>query len=473
MRKKKPDKIGLLIVIPAALLIMAGCAERIGDSGYQAGRDDTEEDNSGNDVQGYTAYEGEIFIGDDGGGDFTENSEGTAGSLYRSIASGKGLGEDAIVGAAINTNTIRDERLMELVHDNFNAVTLENELKMDCMLGYSNAVCPEGSLHDEELNGVPIQVPTLDHTRADEMLDMILEWNRAHPDRQLRVRGHVLVWHSQAPEWFFHEGYDASKDYVTKEVMDRRLEWYIKSMLEYYTGKDSKYNGMFYGWDVVNEAVSDATGSYRTDTESGNDSLSDPVHSIKSSWWHVYKSSEFILNAYKYANKYASPEVELYYNDYNECDDKKMGGIICLIQDVRNAPGTRIDGFGMQGHYSIGKPEPGQFDKAVRKYGEAVDKVMLTELDIKAIADTGDSEEELKGAYYEQADYLSELYKVLKQADADGINVRGITTWGVIDRDSWLQTYNPSGGSADGQIRQYPLLFDDDYEPKPACEAFL
>ena len=28
------------------------------------------------------------------------------------------------------------------------------------------------------------------------------------------VRGHVLVWHSQTPEWFFHVDYDKNKDYV-------------------------------------------------------------------------------------------------------------------------------------------------------------------------------------------------------------------------------------------------------------------
>lgn len=36
--------------------------------------------------------------------------------------------------------------------------------------------------------------------------------------------------------------------------MDKRLEWYIRSVLTYYTGEDSRYKGMFYGWDVVNDA---------------------------------------------------------------------------------------------------------------------------------------------------------------------------------------------------------------------------
>ena len=171
--------------------------------------------------------------------------------------------------------------------------------------------------------------------------------------------------------------------FVSKDEMNKRLEWYIKTVLTYYTGDQSKYKDLFYGFDVVNEAISDATATYRTDTEQGGDKLSDDTHGSKSSWWKVYGSNEFIINAFKFANKYAPASVELYYNDYNECDAKKRGGIIQLINDVKAAEGTRITGFGMQGHYSVNAPSVTQFEEAVRDYAKVVDKVMLTELDIK------------------------------------------------------------------------------------------
>ena len=37
----------------------------------------------------------------------------------------------------------------------------------------------------------------------------------------------------------------------------------------------------------------------------------------------------------------------------------------------------------------------------------------------------------------------------------------GITFWGVSDRDTWQRSYY--------QRDDYPLLFDDNYQPKPAC----
>ena len=236
------------------------------------------------------------------------------------------FGEDYLVGGAVTVAEISDPGVAAIVRKHFNALTIGNELKPDALFGYSNHKCP-GTTTDI-LNGEEIEVPVMDYSRAETILDMVKSWNEEDPENQIKMRGHVLVWHAQTPEWFFHEDYDASKEYVTKEEMNIRLEWFIKTVLEHFTGEDSPYKGMFYGWDVVNEAISDGTGKYRTDTENSSESLSQATHGSNSSWWHVYQSEEFIINAFRYANKYAPAEVELYYNDYNEFAAKKMNGIL-------------------------------------------------------------------------------------------------------------------------------------------------
>lgn len=56
---------------------------------------------------------------------------------------------------------------------------------------------------------------------------------------------------------------------------------------------------------------------------------------------------------------------------------------------------------------------------------------------------------------------------------ADGVNISGMTVWGVVDKYSWLQTANNVGGASDGTRKQCPLLFDDNYEAKPSYWVFV
>lgn len=388
------------------------------------------------------------------------------------------LGNDSIAGTAIMLSEISDDTLMELVEKHFNAVTFGNELKPDALFNYQidgNSV-PTKTITFE---GEELQVPivndagdSLDFSRADAMADKILAWNNAHPDQKIRIRGHVLVWHSQTQEWFFHENYDITKPYVNKETMNRRLEWFISSVFDHYFGEaaNGKYDGLFYGWDVVNEAVIGNT--YRTDKVSAAESLSEIRHGNNSSWWHVYESNEFIINAFKYANKYAPNDVELYYNDFGETDNTKCEGIVKLINDVKSAEGTRLDAFGMQAHYNVDGFSAAQFKSVAKKYAQAAGKVQLTELDFKA-SSTYDGTAATKESEYTKMAYCHKnLYEAIKALKAEGTNVSGLTVWGVIEPNSWLHSQSDLGGGASGSA-QCPLLFDGNYKAKPAYWAYV
>ena len=389
----------------------------------------------------------------------------------------KSLGNGSIAGTAIMLSEITDDTLMELVEKHFNAVTFGNELKPDALFNYQL----DSSIKTEKINfnGSELEVPVvnekggnLDFSRADAMADKILEWNNAHPDQKIRIRGHVLVWHSQTQEWFFHENYDITKPYVNKETMNRRLEWFISSVFDHYFGEaaNGKYDGLFYGWDVVNEAVIGNT--YRTDKVSAAESLSEIRHGNNSSWWHVYESNEFIINAFKYANKYAPANVELYYNDFGETDNTKCEGIVKLINDVKSAEGTRLDAFGMQAHYNVDGFSAAQFKSVAKKYAQAAGKVQLTELDFKA-SSTYDGTAATKESEYTKMAYCHKnLYEAIKALKEEGTNVSGITVWGVIEPNSWLHSQSNLGGGASGSA-QCPLLFDGNYKAKPAYWAYV
>ncbi len=379
--------------------------------------------------------------------------------------------EDFIVGAAATIGELNDDGVVALINKHFNALTLGNELKPDSLFGYSNNVCPGTTT--ATLNGKEIVVPVLNFSRPEKILNEVLKWNKEDPENPIRIRGHVLVWHAQTPEWFFHEDYDASKPYVTKEEMDLRLEWYIKSVLEHFTGEDSPYKGLFYGWDVVNEAVSDGSNVYRSDNEKPSESLSEPTHGSNSSWWHVYQSEEFIVNAFRYANKYAPADLELYYNDYNETGFSKRRKIVTLIETVKAAEGTRIDGMGMQGHYSASSPDTMEFMDAAREYAEAAGSVQITEWDLAASDKYDGTAATRQEEYIRQAKKYLTLYSAIQSLREQGVNVTGFTFWGTIDKYSWLQSRSNVGGGTDGTRKQCPLLFDDDCKVKPAYWAFV
>ena len=58
---------------------------------------------------------------------------------------------------------------------------------------------------------------------------------------KLKVLGHCLVWHSQAPDWWFTNGYTASP--ASKEVLKERIIKHIKTVVGH-------YKGQVHGWDV-------------------------------------------------------------------------------------------------------------------------------------------------------------------------------------------------------------------------------
>ena len=390
------------------------------------------------------------------------------------------LGNGSIAGTAIMSSEISDDTLMALVKKHFNAVTFGNELKPDALFNYQIGQSVDSTTIT--FQGKELKVPVvndkqenLDFSRADAMLDKILEWNNANPNDKIRVRGHVLVWHSQTPEWFFHEDYDVAKPYADKETMNRRLEWFIFSVFDHYFGKaaNGKYDGLFYGWDVVNEAVNGNT--YRDDkviSDASDTSTSDTRHGSNSMWWRVYKSNEFISYAFKYANKYAPNDVELYYNDFGETDNTKCEGIVKLINDVKSADGTRLDAFGMQAHYNVDGFSAAQFKSVAKKYAQAAGKVQLTELDFKASSTYDGTAATRESEYTKMAYCHKNLYEAIKALKEEGANVSGITVWGVIEPNSWLHSQSDLGGGASGSA-QCPLLFDGNYKAKPAYWAYV
>ncbi|MBQ0152858.1 MAG: endo-1,4-beta-xylanase, partial [Chryseobacterium sp.] len=316
------------------------------------------------------------------------------------------------IGAAINLDAIhnKDKKAVAIIENQFNSIVAENCMK-------SMFLQPkEGEFFFDD---------------ADKFVAF-------GQKNKMFIIGHCLIWHSQAPDWFFT---DKDGKNVSPEVLKQRMKKHITTVV-------SRYKGKIQGWDVVNEAIME-DGSYR-----------------KSKFYEIL-GEEFIPLAFQYAHE-ADPNAELYYNDYNEWHKGKVQTVVKLINDMKSR-GLRIDGMGLQSHIGLDYPTLEEYEEAIIAYANAGVKVSSTELDISAlpspykissnIADTQAYEKELNPftnglskeatAAWEKR-YTDFFSLFLKHKD----KFRRVTQWGVTDKDSWKNDF-PIKGRTD-----YPLLFD-------------
>jgi endo-1,4-beta-xylanase len=195
---------------------------------------------------------------------------------------------------------------------------------------------------------------------------------------------------------------------------------------------------------------------------------------MRKSVFLTYLGEDFVTEAFRLAQE-ASPNTELYYNDYNNEQPAKRAGCIELIKKIQKA-GVRIDGVGIQGHWHTGKVPLKDIEESIIQYSELGLKVMFTELDIEVLprnfqgadvsqrmtnnATSNPYPDGLPESVQQQlADDYEALFRLfLKHKD----KVTRVTFWGVNDGNSWLNNWPIRGRT------NYPLLFDRNNQPKPA-----
>ena len=353
------------------------------------------------------------------------------------------------MGVALPVSSLDNENTMKLVEKHFNSVTCENEMKPESILGSGEP----GVSTLEELES------KLNFESADKVAQHFADYNEKNPSEPIKMRGHVFVWHSQTPTWWFREDFKSDGAYVSKEEMNKRIDWYIEKVGKHF---DTKFPGLIYAWDVVNEQASDA-GGIRMGTD----------------WAAIYGgSTEYILQAFESADKYLAKDTILFYNDYNDCDPVKAETICGFLKEIRGVlkEGRKL-GAGMQGHHDMLTPTYETIETATRKYAEIADVVHITELDIKS--SVGFDGKDLETEFTKEGHRYKDIYEIVRKINEEHKKgsltgyVQNITIWGTHDPVSWLKTSNSVGGSADGKTPQYPLLFDDYYGAKPAYWAFV
>ena len=352
-------------------------------------------------------------------------------SLSATLAKAEGLkdviGKYCLVGAAINQWQSNGQvpEADAVLEAHFNCATAENCMKPE-------ALAPADGVFDFRV------------------ADKFVNYCQQH---RLKVIGHCLVWHSQAPDWWFTDGHEATP--VSKELLRDRIVRHIKTVVGHYKGR-------VHGWDVVNEAVMD-DGTFRPST------------------YYKLLGEEFIELAFRTAHE-ADPDAELYYNDYSMAKPEKREAVCRLVKSLK-AKGVRIDGVGMQSHNGLDYPNLKEYEKSIEAFAACGVKVMITELDVNVLpnpkgfsgADISQNFE-LQQKYNPYADGLP----AAKQKELDDRwmalfdiyqrhrgQISRITLWGISDGNSWLNGWPIQGRT------NYPLLFDRQYKAKPVVDQII
>jgi endo-1,4-beta-xylanase len=247
----------------------------------------------------------------------------------------------------------------------------------------------------------------------------------------MRMRGHTLVWHSQLAPWV---------KTLSPDALRAAMASHIQGVVGHWKGKVA-------AWDVVNEAIADGeSGELRPDS---------PFAPL---------GPTFIDEAFKLAHQ-VDPAAQLFYNDY-EIEGEgsaKSEAAYRLCKRLKEA-GVPIGGIGMQMHVDPRHwPAPDSIRRNLERYAALGLAIEFTEMDVPVGEIPGTIDEKLQQQRQIAHDIVAACVAVDKCA--------AITFWGLTDRQSWLST--AEWGRLRGRLPHYPLLFNNDYQPKPIVAGVL
>ena len=319
------------------------------------------------------------------------------------------------------------------------------------VLQHFNSISPENDMKPEIIHPDP---DTWNFGPADEYC----QFGKEHG---MHIHAHTLVWHNQTPDFFWNNPDGTPK---TRAELEETMRSYIETVCKHFNGKVDS-------WDVLNEVIGEY-GEYRD-----------------KGWIHAFGDGETVAKlAFKYADMYCNPDIELIYNDFNAWRPAKVDGI-CKMVEMLRANGIRIDGIGIQGHWGLNYPKNEYIEQAIERYSALGLKVIISELDVDVLPVTKEAQvfgQSLSDPMYQLEEFMEFLnpyrnglpdevedqqakrYEELFQIFYKYRNVIDrVTVWGLQDANSWKNGYPVA------RRTNYPLLFKRDYSPHKALDAVL
>ena len=312
------------------------------------------------------------------------------------------------LGTVINPQNLQKKAYTDMVKADFNSLTAGNEFKAYSLLSQAASQKSE--------NGMPV----MNYYQADAIAKFAQE-------NGIGIRGHVLVWDAYMPVWFFKEGYKNDGAFVTSDVMKKRLQYYIEEVVSHF---ETKFPGVVYCWDVVNEAVGDGANEYA----SGDARHVRTSRGGTPNYFYDVIGPDYVELSFNYARqaaKKANANIKLFYNDYNTFLSPKREAIGKLIESI-NKNEKLCDGVGMQGYVGGYGQQAGcmnpndinKFKNAIVFYTNMGLEVQVTELALRNYE---------KGKAEQHAAFYESFFKMLADIADERGSLTCVAIWGICD----------------------------------------
>lgn len=328
------------------------------------------------------------------------------------------------MGGCFGFQDMGNSTYMSFLGRHFNSLTCTNETKAYSLLDQFASKAAEDGM------------PRMNYAMADKMV----AWAQ---ERNIGVRGHVLVWDAYMTPWFFHEGYDERKPIADQETMRARLASYIDQVMTHF---EEKFPGVIYCWDVVNEAIGDSASEWQA---------SDPRHlrTVRSGASNVfldYVGDDYVEYSFLCARNTAEKlgaEIRLFYNDYNLFFPEKRAAACKLVDSIQHYAQSDngefrslIDGIGMQGYMGGYGTQSGCLDpmiitnvkQSIQTYAGLGLEVQLTEMAVRNFDKNKAAEHT---AFY--AKLFSDVFMRANTEDASPLTA--VCIWGIVDAPATMK----------------------------------
>lgn len=249
-------------------------------------------------------------------------------------------------------------------------------------------------------------------------------------DNDMDIQAHHLLWGDPKwlPEWLEEGSF-------TPDQLMQLIHLHIATVV-------GRYRGRIQEWSVANEAFTRQQHLF---------SLHD--------WWADHTGGiGYIAQAFQWAHQ-ADPHAKLILNDFDNEHFNAISDAMFAYVRTAKAQGVPIDGIGMQMHIDgTHPPDKDEVAANMRRFAELGVGVYVTEFDVNMSgvpAPDATRDQIEAGIYYN-----------MMRACIESTVCHSFAQLGITDKETWYNYMGP--GLADAR----PLMFDAQYQPKPAFYAF-